>query len=390
MSEIDLDGLRAEYGTKKKVVGRSAREERIIAGIEDIQRFFDTHGRLPVHGEERDIFERIYATRLDRLRELDEAQPFLGTLNRVATDEVRETLKKYDADPPVDLASELKGFLDTTDITRLDHVRSTVEKQAAEEVANRTPCADFDIYRTLFVQIEADLQSGVRSGQLVDGNIAVELGEFYILEGQIVYVAEIGDGFVDAHGQSDARLRLIYSNGTESNLLRRSFQRAFYRDELARRISSNVLGGLFGDISEETDIESGTIYVLRSLADHPFVVSNRELVHKIGVTGGSVEARIANASLDPTFLLAEVEVIAVYKLAGINRTKLEKLVHRIFAEAQIDLVINDRFGNPIKPKEWFLVPLHVIDEAVSRIVDGSIMGMKYSPSKASLVQSENG
>ncbi len=390
MSEIDLEGLKAEYGSPKKAVGRSAREERIIAGIEDIQRFVDLHGRLPEHGEDQDIFERVYATRLDRLRDLEEAKPFLGSLGVELKSVVREASRAYDSDPPGDLASELKGFLDTSDITQLKYVRSTVEKQAAEEVASRTPCTDFGSFKPLFSEIEADLQSGLKSGSPVSGNIAVELGEFYILEGQMVYVAEIGDGFVDAHGQSDARLRLIYSNGTESNLLRRSFQRAFYRDELARRISSNVLGGLFGDISEETDIESGTIYVLRSLAEHPFVAANRELVHKVGVTGGSVEARIANASLDPTFLLAEVEVIAVYKLAGINRTKLEKLVHRIFAEAQIDLVINDRFGNPVKPKEWFLVPLHVIDEAVSRIVDGSIMGMKYSPSKASLVQSENG
>ncbi len=385
MSEIDLEGLRAEYGSPKKAVGRSAREERIIAGIEDIQRFVDTHRRMPEHGEDKDIFERIYATRLDRLRELDEAKPFLGTLGVEVSSIVRESSRPYDADPPVDLAAELKGFLDTSDLTHLKHVRSTVEKQAAEEVANRTPCADFDTFRPLFAEIEADLQSGIRSGQPVGGNIAVELGEFYILEGQMVYVAEIGEGFMDAHGQPDARLRLIYSNGTESNLLRRSFQRAFYRDELARRISSNVLGGLFGDAVSDGDIESGTIYVLRSLSDHPFVAANRELVHKIGVTGGSVEVRIANASLDPTYLLADVEVIAAYKLAGINRTKLENLVHRIFATAQIDLVINDRFGKPVRPREWFLVPLSVIDEAVARITDGSIIDVVYDPSQAKLV-----
>jgi hypothetical protein len=49
------------------------------------------------------------------------------------------------------------------------------------------------------------------------------------------------------------------------------------------------------------------------------------------VTGGKVEARIANAEHDSTYLLAKVEVVASYKLAGINRTRMENLFHRLFA-----------------------------------------------------------
>ena len=101
--------------------------------------------------------------------------------------------------------------------------------------------------------------------------------------------------------------------------------------------------------------------------------------------GGKVETRIANAAHDATYLLAEVEVVASYKLADINRTKLENLFHRIFAPAQLDLTIQDRFGHPVRPREWFLVPLHVIDEAVKRIRDGSIAGMAYEPKTARLV-----
>ena len=117
----------------------------------------------------------------------------------------------------------------------------------------------------------------------------------------------------------------------------------------------------------------------------PYVVEHRELIHKIGVTGGKVEARIANAARDATYLLADVEVVATYTLSNVNRTKLENLFHRIFGSVQLDLTIEDRFGNPVKPREWFLVPLHVIDEAVSRIRDGSITDMKYDPKTASLV-----
>jgi hypothetical protein len=125
--------------------------------------------------------------------------------------------------------------------------------------------------------------------------------------------------------------------------------------------------------------------VLRSHSTHPFVSEHRELIHKIGVTGGKVETRIANAANDATYLLADVEIIATYKLADINRTKLEGIFHRIFASAQLDLTIPDRFGHPVKPREWFLVPLHVIDEAMQRIREGSISHYIYDPKAARLI-----
>jgi hypothetical protein len=180
-------------------------------------------------------------------------------------------------------------------------------------------------------------------------------------------------------------LRVIYANGTESNLLRRSLERALYKDETGRRLTDPDMGPLFGDAPETDDIASGTIYVLRSLSNHPFVAEHRELIHKIGVTGGKVETRIAGANKDATYLLADVEVVATYKLHNLNRTKLENIFHRIFGAAQLDLTIEDRFGNPVKPREWFLVPLHVIDEAVRRIQDGSITDVVYETKTAQLV-----
>jgi Meiotically up-regulated gene 113 len=125
--------------------------------------------------------------------------------------------------------------------------------------------------------------------------------------------------------------------------------------------------------------------VLRSKSDHPTIAENREVIHKIGVTGGKVETRIANAKLDPTFLMADVEIIATYELYNINRSKLENLIHRFFSPARLDLQISDRFGNPIKPREWFLVPLAVVNEAVERIQNGTTVGFRYDPSTASLI-----
>jgi len=125
--------------------------------------------------------------------------------------------------------------------------------------------------------------------------------------------------------------------------------------------------------------------VLRSKSDHPLVAENRDLVHKIGVTNMSVEKRIAGAHLQPTFLMANVEVVATYELYNINRTKLENLIHRIFEPAKLEIEIKDRFGRPVVPREWFLVPLFAIDEAVERIRDGTISDYRYDPAKAALV-----
>jgi hypothetical protein len=384
---LDLDELRAEldeFAQPEKKGGRSPREERIIAGFEEIQRFVEQHGHAPQHGEDKDIFERLYAVRLDRLRALEECRTLLASFDHqglLSTAEVSRTGTMDDDE----LLAELEGAVGSSPITELRHVRSRAEIRAAEEIANREKCEDFDRFQPLFKQAEIELKSGVRQTRPFGKDANVEAGNFFILNGQIVYVAEKGEGFQAPNGHPDARLRVIYANGTESNILLRSLQRALYKDEAGRRLTEPDMGPLFSETWEEDDIESGTIYVLRSLSNHPFISEHRGLIHKIGVTGGAVESRIANASHDATYLLADVEVVASYKLAGINRTKLENLFHRIFAPAQLDLTINDRFGNPVRPREWFLVPLHVIDEAVQRIREGSISSMMYDPKTARLV-----
>jgi hypothetical protein len=159
-----------------------------------------------------------------------------------------------------------------------------------------------------------------------------------------------------------------------------------HRDQTGRRITEPLAGPLFGTEADDEDLESGTIYVLRSKSNHPEIAANRELIHKIGVTGGKAETRIANAAMDATYLLAEVEIIRTYKLYNINRSKLENLLHRVFAAARLDLTIEDRLGRPIKPREWFLVPLSVIEEVVDKIRDQSITEYTYNPETASLVR----
>ncbi|MDF5893676.1 GIY-YIG nuclease family protein [Pseudomonas syringae pv. syringae] len=384
-----LDALGIEVTPLKAAASRTPREERIIAGFEDILRFYQAHGRTPLHGEDRDIFERLYALRLDQLRKLPEAQTLLTELDGpgLLSDGLVVSVDVDDLDEDALLAELGIGgeSSDQDDITVLRHVRSSTEKRAAEEIADRAPCADFDKFQPLFELAERDLKSGVRKTLRFGRDTSVETGNYFIVGGQLAYVAEIGETIKAPNGESDARLRVIYANGTESNLLRRSLQRALYKDDTGRRLTDTDMGPLFGDAPEPDDIESGTIYVLRSLSSHPFVAEHRELIHKIGVTGGKVETRIAGAEKDATYMLAGVEVVAAYALHNLSRTRLENIFHRLFGAAQLDLTIEDRFGNPVKPREWFLVPLHVIDEAIERIRNGSITEVIYDPQTARLV-----
>jgi len=395
MAEMDDDELLDALGVEVaplKVSSRTPREERIIAGFEDILRFHQANGRAPLHAEGRDIFERVYAVRLDQIRKLPEAQTLLaeldgpGLLSEAAA--VLADVGELDEDA---LLAELG--IDTesagqSDITVLRHVRPYVEIKAAEEIANRTPCTDFDHFKPLFEEAGAGLKVGIWMTKPFVKNASIELGDFFIIGGQIAYVAEMFEGTKTKDGRDNPRLRVIFDNQTESNLLLRSLSRSLYPDgntPVGRRLIRKDDGPLFGNATEPDDIETGTIYVLRSLSSHPFVAEHRELIHKIGVTGGKVETRIANAEKDATYLLADVEVVATYKLHNLNRTKLENIFHRLFGAAQLDLTIEDRFGNPVKPREWFLVPLHVIDEAVQRIQDGSITEVVYDPKIARLV-----
>lgn len=391
-NQLSDDELLAELGVRAeppKTGGRTPREERIIAGFEDIQRFFETNGRVPQHGEKLDIFERLYAVRLDRLRWMPDARAILAgrdAYGLLALPEGQES-PTLDALNDEALLAEL-GVNEggESDITVLKHVSPRGERQAAEEIANRAACRDFERFKPFFEQAESDLQAGRRESRRFGKDASVAERDFFILGGQLVYVAEVGETIKAPNGESDARLRVIYSNGTESNLLRRSLQRALYKDEAGRRLTEPTAGPLFAETWEDDDIASGTIYVLRSLSNHPYVAAHRELIHKIGVTGGSVEARIANAAHDATYLLADVEIVATYKLAQINRVKLENLFHYIFGGAQLDLTIDDRFGNPVRPREWFLVPLFVVDEVVERIKDGTITRYVYDPTAARLVK----
>jgi hypothetical protein len=379
-----LDELGVELA-EEEVGGYTARQERIIAGFEDILRFYEANGHAPRHSHDGDIFERIYAVRLDQLRKLPPED-----LSLLVPMDPHNLLSGSDAPKPADsledddLLAELEEPA-ATDISVLRHVKPLEERrELPDQIADRFPCKDFASFKPLFDQAQSELTAGAREAKRFIKDASIEMGDFFILNGQLVYVANVGEPIKAPNGSSDARLRVIYANGTESNLLRRSLQRGLYKDENGRRLTQASLGPLFDDSIESDDIPSGTIYVLRSLSTQPEIAAIRDVLHKIGVTGGRVEDRICNAEKDATYLLAPVEVVATWKLANIRRFKFEQAIHRIFASAQLQLRLPDRFGIAVEPREWFVVPLPVINEVMERIQDESIAGFVYDSSMGKL------
>ena len=208
----------------------------------------------PQHGEDRDIFERRYAVRLDRLRALEECRSLLVPLDdqglltgtEIVIVEPSETIDDEA------LLAELRDSAGAADITELRHVRKSADKRAAEEIANRTVCEDFEKFKPIFEQVKRELKSGVRHTLPVQAMDEIKMaeiqhGEYFIVQGQIAYIAEVGKDFTTQYDRRDSRLRVIYDNGTESNLLMRSFQRALHRDSAGRLITNPDTGPLFAE-----------------------------------------------------------------------------------------------------------------------------------------------
>jgi len=347
---------------------------------------------LPEHVEDKDIFERLYAVRLDQIRKQEDARNLLEGLDHqnLLSEDILFDIPSNISDE--ELLDQLGVNDDKEDsITNLKHVQTRAERKAAEEVANRTICQDFEKFKPLFNRVVKEIEEKSRKTVQFRKDAgftktSLKEGQFIIVGGQISYIAEIGETIKAPNGDDDARLRVIYINGTESNILLRSLIRAMYKDETSRFITDPYIGPLFSGDYDVDDIASGTIYVLRSLSDHPIVADNRSIVHKIGVTGGELKQRLGNVKYDPTFLMADVEVVATYKLANVNRTKLEKIFHKFLSPAKLQIQVKDRFGKHVNAQEWFLVPIFIIDEMVERIKDGSIETYHYDPVAVKLIK----
>ena len=382
---LDALGIEVE---KRINPPKSPREEYIISGFEEIQIFFEKFKRIPENIAERDVFERILAIRLNQIKMDEEIINILKPLDKQRLLN-NLALKDDFIDRNLDdeqILKELEITPDTNNILNLKFVRSSQDRKIAELFANREKCENFEDFKHYFDSVQTDLDKGLRKTSLLKQRPQIKKGMFFILSGLKTFVADVGDEFMQDYGISDARLLLVFDNGTESRMLMRSFQKALSLDEGARIISNNDLGPLFSSHKEKDDQLTGTIYVLRSKSSHPYILENRQLIHKIGLTTNTIEKRISGAKLSPTYLMADVEIVASYKLYNIKISKFENLVKKLFSNAKLNIKINDRFGNLVSPEEWFLVPLEVIKEAIQKIVEGTITKYIYDPSVAELVE----
>ncbi len=127
---------------------------------------------------------------------------------------------------------------------------------------------------------------------------------------------------------------------------------------------------------KEEDIQSGWIYVLKTKSSKKELVGIKDL-YKIGYASGSADDRIKNAKNEATYLFADVKKIATYKVYNRNADKLENLLHRFFANACLDIDLFNEKGQRLNPREWFVVPFEVIEEAIQLILNENIVNYEY-------------
>ncbi len=348
----------------------STEEQRILQSFEEINTFIDRYKHKPGETKKPSVSERGLQIKLDGL---------LGDTTR------HELLRRHDrhgllpsavTEPP-----SLDDILDdddllatpSDDIFNLVHARSIIAK--TDKVSDRQTCKDFEKFKPLFDQCVIAMREDQRQGIKFTKEQEITVGDFFILNGIMVYVAEVGETHL-RNGKKNARLRLIFDNGLEGNNLRRSLAAELYKDPNGRRIISTDVGSLFS---------TGMIYVVKSLSNDPQIRKINDVLHKIGFTSGKIEERIQHAKDDPTFLMAPVHPVATYTLYNINKVKLEHLLHNFFADVRLNIEITDRFGKKVKPREWFLVPQEAISEAICRLQDGTIIGYRYDKEKTKLL-----
>jgi hypothetical protein len=344
-------------------------DERLAASFDEITAFVRANGHEPAPGSS-DVAEIKLHARLQALRDNDEAREALADrddLSLLVEPEAPASVAQAAADDPL-------GLLDTgaEDVFTLRHVPKAPAQP--DRVAQRKPCEDFDQFEPLFKRCHAELRAGTRKVVRFRNEQEIRENAFYVHRGVLTYVAEKGELYVE-HGRPNARLRCIFENGTEADLLLRSFASQLYR--FGRQVT-DPLEATNDAVEMQLDGRTGYVYVLRSLSESPEVTGIPDL-HKIGFTTSEVSQRTSGARRHATFLGADVEEVAVYEMPAAMARGVEKLLHGFFAYARIDAWFEHAGVSTAEAREWFSVPLHLIDEAVNLLQAGSIENYEYDP-----------
>lgn len=371
--DSDFDGL-LDAPEKLAKVTSADRLERAFLEVVEFRR---THGRVP-SSTTREIAERKLGARLDGILASDDKIAALKPLDEFGlldTPEAPASIDDLLGGDDFDLLGDESGLLDVSDLP----VRRQVHDSG--EASRREKAQDFEQFEPLFKQKHAELRAGASKLLPYPGLTHIVEGAFFVLNGVMLFVAEVGGTEykkTTVRENKRERLRCIFENGTESSM---------YRQSLGIRLSDED-----GQVVVPTEIPeiltddrvSGYIYVLRSLSDDPQITGIKDL-HKIGFTRGSVEKRIKNAEKSPTYLMAPVDVVASYRTYNLKASALENLLHRVFADVRLDVSQADRTGRDYDPSEWFVVPRHVIDQAIDLISSGDIIDFVYDANAQKLV-----
>ena len=355
-------------------------DDRLAESFLEIVNFVSTNDRRPRIDAE-DFGEQLLAKRLDGIMNSPdkiEALEKFDSLGLLVMPEAPKTMEELINDDAFGIFSG-----EENKIFDIKHVKQRTVVNSSEDRAVRMKSEDFSIYKPFFEEAQHKLKSGESNLVLFKTIDQLRPGGLDGNGGQMVYVAEEGEIDQKA-GYKQQRLRVIIENGTESNMYKRSLAQRLYEGGSCVVSKDEVVE----EIVDETERVAGYIYILRSLSKDSKINTIANL-HKIGFSTTSVSKRIANAKEDPTYLMADVEVVESYRLTGdYNPQKVEHMIHGIFADAALDLNIINKDGREYKPMEWYSVPIQVIREAVDLISSGEIVHYVYDSKEEKIRQIE--
>ena len=362
-------------------------DERLVKSFLEINHFYEEHGREPIQSE--DILERKLFSRLKGVRN-DESK-IESLLEYDKWNLLKESRAKYkpevnsvddilDNDPLGVLKEKNKK---EEEIFKIIHVPE--KKGQPDYYANRKPCKDFRKFESLFKQCQIDLMRGNRRIRPFKKEQQIEKGHFFILKNIMVYIADVGKK-EEIKGKVNARLRCIFENGTESDMLLRSLATGLYKDKDGKRITDHKDRKLNRPLPvTEEDKETGFLYIAKSKSERKEISEIKNL-YKIGFSTKPAGERIKNAKKEPSYLMSEASIVSEFQCFNMNTQKLELFLHRFFSSACLNIDIYDSHGKRFSPREWFVVPLPAIEEAIHLLIKGEIINYKFDEKESKIIR----
>lgn len=387
IDDIFNDDVFGLLDSKAKASTVKSDEDRLIDSFEEINTFFDKNQREP---NKSSMSEYGLMAKLKNFRENDAQKKILKPFDRHNLLGYVEMEKQTIDDI---LNDDDLGLLDADkdlDIFKFKHTPRPEERAEADFVAQRKPLKEkeFEKYELMFQKVHKEIKEGKRK-ILPFTNIEKNLhvGDFYIMDGLLLYLESANLKKEEWEQKSGNRVRIegrtrtIFENGTYSNMLYRSLGKQIQKNgKLITNTYEKIEQDLFVNtgLVKEEDIQSGWIYVLKSKSTNSQIANIKDL-YKVGFASNSVDERIKNARHEATYLFADVQKVATYKVYNRNADKLEGLLHRFFANACLDIDLFNEKGQRLNPREWFVVPFDVIEETIQLILNENIVNYEYDP-----------